>query len=186
MQPMFISLAMTSLFVIPLKFVKGDRNDRIVALYRMLYSSFYTIVCYALIRPPLIFSLKNVLLGLSPLLLYPPSSLFIPCFSLISLRNYVLAPLLEEVFFRALLPCSPLFSSLLFALSHAHEDFDPVQIVYTLAFGAMMAQLARTGILGAVLAHALCNLGGLPEFDKTFLIKGSVWGCAVWVIVYSL
>jgi len=115
-----------------------------------------------------------------------------------SLRNLIAAPICEEVIFRAVVlsllvaggfgfRACVLLSPLLFGIAHLHHLMMLVlargfslrravlmvsfQLGYTTLFGAYAAALfLRTNhLLGAVLAHAWCNLLGLP--DLAFLSR---------------
>ena len=112
----------------------------------------------------------------------------------ILLRNFVVAPIVEEIVFRScmvplLLPhlgphwtifVCPLF----FGVAHIHHMFDHLrsgsmtvtqalfnvllQTCYTSLFGMFSAHLfIRTGhVISAIVAHTLCNILGLPDiFD---------------------
>lgn len=108
------------------------------------------------------------------------------------LRNYVVAPLSEELVFRScmfplLLPkLGPVWTTfvcpLFFGLAHLHHAVEHVrtgamtpfqavlstllQAAYTTLFGMFSGiLLIRTGhLISAVTAHTLCNLLGLPDF----------------------
>ena len=104
-----------------------------------------------------------------------------------TLRNLVVGPVSEEWVFRACM--CPLLrgaglsdsacvftSGAVFGLAHVHHVFDAnapwiavaVQFTYTSLFGTYSSYLfLRSGMLyGAVLAHAFCNLMGLPDFGR--------------------
>ncbi|XP_024540057.1 CAAX prenyl protease 2 [Selaginella moellendorffii] len=110
-------------------------------------------------------------------------------------RNYVVAPLSEEIVFRAcmipLLLCggySPtaaiLISPTFFSLAHVHrfwelvhhERFTPkraafvvvAQLGYTIVFGCYAAFLyVRTGhLIAAVVPHIFCNIMGFPDLVR--------------------
>lgn len=108
------------------------------------------------------------------------------------IRNYVVAPLAEELVFRScmfplLLPklgqvWTAFVCPLFFGLAHLHHSVGLVrtgamtpfqavlstlfQAAYTTLFGMFSGVLLiRTGhLVSAILAHALCNLIGLPDF----------------------
>lgn len=108
--------------------------------------------------------------------------------NIIKLRNYFLAPLSEELSYRFILlkilqPCfsqfnSCLISSLLFGLSHFHhyvlgrssDDFirSFVQFTYSFLFGLFAASmyLRSTYLITAVILHSICNLIGVPNFER--------------------
>lgn len=100
-----------------------------------------------------------------------------------SVRNYIMAPLLEEIFFRrqTLLLFNHnhqnhssllLFSALMFALAHAHHARRlgfvvlAFQLTYTFLFGIYAAALyVRTdSVWGPYGAHVICNVLELPDF----------------------
>lgn len=100
----------------------------------------------------------------------------------IAMRNYVLAPLLEEVVFRRqsllLWSCLPtvwrvLFSSLMFALAHVHHVRRmglitvAFHMAYTFLFGVYAAALyINTATVWAPFAaHVVCNILELPDFS---------------------
>lgn len=112
----------------------------------------------------------------------------------ISARNYIVAPFCEEFVFRAcmvplLLPHLGVFWTILlcplfFGVAHLHHFFEWLwngdtsiveavvgliaQVGYTSIFGMFSAFLfVRTGhLVSPVLAHALCNMLGLPPVDR--------------------
>jgi prenyl protein peptidase len=106
---------------------------------------------------------------------------------LTTVRNLIVGPLTEEWVFRACM-CPLLFgagfgdaanvftSGAIFGLAHVHHVYDAgaswlavgVQFTYTTLFGAYSSYLfLRTGsLVGPVLAHAFCNLQGLPNFAR--------------------
>ena len=109
----------------------------------------------------------------------------------IFLRNYVIAPVAEELVFRScmiplLLPhlgqgWTVLLCPLFFGVAHFHHMFEHliagtlsvpqalfnvfVQTAYTSLFGMFSAHLfLRTGhVTSAIVAHVMCNVLGLPE-----------------------
>ncbi|KAG5441861.1 CAAX prenyl protease 2 [Clonorchis sinensis] len=112
-------------------------------------------------------------------------------FHLVGVRNLLVAPLAEELIFRACIifhlqrlypSCHELciISPLFFSIAHFHHIYERVydgeslrkaflsalfQVGYTTIFGAYSGFLMlRTGnILSAVVAHSLCNFMGLPD-----------------------
>ncbi|UXI23231.1 Inositol hexakisphosphate kinase 1 [Sarcoptes scabiei] len=114
-------------------------------------------------------------------------------------RQYIFAPLSEELLFRGVLlallvpfwsKTSAIFiSSSLFSLMHIHtfivtsflrkkinlnESFVvTIQCLYTFLFGliASVNYLWSGNLITPILLHFLCNLIGLPEFDKIFRKK---------------
>lgn len=98
----------------------------------------------------------------------------------LALRDYALAPLLEELVFRRhslliwrcrSLSARVLGPAALFSLAHAHHACRgrltnaAVQLAYTFVFGAYAAGLvANAGsVWPAIAAHVLCNLLGIPD-----------------------
>lgn len=131
---------------------------------------------------------------------------------LIFFRNYVVAPLSEELIFRGVIfsLLSPidnsivivLISALLFSLSHSHHYFlqklegsEPMslmsgifQMSYTFVFGCYTgAFFSRTqSIFTTVTLHIFCNFCGFPDFDTLFSNKtykiSTLAGLGFWII----
>lgn len=117
----------------------------------------------------------------------------------IVLRNLVVAPLVEEIAFRACMVSAlrsttlpqgwiPVLAPLFFGLAHAHhalqmyragESCRPIivqtmfQFAYTSMFGAYASFvfLWTSSIAAVFVAHSFCNAMGLPHFD--FLLPSS-------------
>lgn len=110
-------------------------------------------------------------------------------FTIIKLRDYLLAPFTEELVYRyillkALQPCfSPtaacLISSFLFGFSHFHHYLldrlrdrtltaSCCQFAFSFLFGIFAASmyLKSTYIITPFILHAICNLLTLPDFDQ--------------------
>lgn len=114
------------------------------------------------------------------------------------LRNHVMAPLTEELTFRScmlpiLIPCfgvkgSMLLSPLFFGIGHLHHMMEMLklgvtlkdaminsafQFGYTTIFGIYSSFLfIRTGnFLAPLVAHALCNHMGFPNFAEIFVYR---------------
>jgi hypothetical protein len=104
---------------------------------------------------------------------------------IISTRNYIIAPILEELVFRgwimhllALYKCSPYWSAVLFGLAHSHHwilvekaafsiSAMIVQFLYTFLFGlycAFLIVVAHNPLWVCIASHMICNFFGLPEF----------------------
>lgn len=118
----------------------------------------------------------------------------LPARSIISVRDYIHAPLAEEFLYRGillalLLPCFPVWlcitiSSLLFGLMHTHkivvnylvtknltkEDITQAyfQMTYTTIFGvySSIVYLSTGHIASPILLHCFCNLNGVPDLNK--------------------
>lgn len=118
---------------------------------------------------------------------------------LLAFRAYVMAPVTEELVFRAcLVPLMrPFFTDagltaavpLFFGFAHAHhllekifilrQDFTSaiiqtvVQLTYTTIFGALSTFMyLKTAQLPAVIAmHTLCNIMGLPDFMGVYMMR---------------
>ena len=125
----------------------------------------------------------------------------------ISLRNYLIAPFVEEFVFRAcMLPMltasmgmtiGVLVCPLFFGVAHVHHLVEwyrwrrhsftdalivtTVQLCYTSLFGLYTAFLfVRTGhLISPVISHVYCNIMGLPDIDA---IIRSKYSTALWVI----
>jgi prenyl protein peptidase len=125
------------------------------------------------------------------------TTLFSPSWTLLDARNLVVAPLTEELCFRAglvsyilLHGTSPLqcvfLSPLYFAMAHMHHVYDMmkhqkrsvrqallvclVQGSYTMVFGWLATYLfIRSGqVTAPIAAHVFCNRMGFPKFDRMF------------------
>jgi membrane protease YdiL (CAAX protease family) len=100
---------------------------------------------------------------------------------ILAFRNYVVAPVVEEIVFRrqALLTwaCTPELYQIfgpaaLFSLAHLHHARTVgwrvvlIQLAYTLAFGVYATiLLVRTGsVFAPITAHVICNYIELPDF----------------------
>ncbi|RKP08885.1 hypothetical protein THASP1DRAFT_29322 [Thamnocephalis sphaerospora] len=135
---------------------------------------------------------------------------------LISLRNYVVGPISEEIVFRACLgallaqthmstTAAVLSSSLIFA--HAHHAWEmyarnrhrpnalrvalaqtAFQLFYCAVFGSYTMMLfLRTGhVLGAILSHAFCNIMGLPDIGQLFTESGRLRMLSVYLLGIAL
>eukprot|EP00916_Digyalum_oweni_P026874 GHVL01044123.1.p1 GENE.GHVL01044123.1~~GHVL01044123.1.p1 ORF type:complete len:284 (-),score=13.17 GHVL01044123.1:15-866(-) len=115
--------------------------------------------------------------------------------SWIMLRDVILAPVVEEIVFRAcfipillsssLSPATVVFlAPLLFGLAHAHHIFENAkaggiiealvtfacQIAYTTVFGCLVSYLfIQSGsIFPSLLLHCFCNFWGLPPLNWVF------------------
>lgn len=117
-----------------------------------------------------------------------------------SIRNFIVAPLTEEIVFRgAMIPALqaanirnsgiPIVAPLFFGVAHVHHAVQSLtrgvsfrlvllsgfcQFAYTSLFGAYVSfvYLNTGSILGIILGHSLCNMLGLPDFE--FLQPNSV------------
>lgn len=121
-------------------------------------------------------------------------------------RDYVLAPVLEELVFRRhsilLWNCLPVRYRIfgpaaLFSLAHVHhakkgEMMSTVaQLAYTFVFGSYAATLycLSNSIFPAISAHIFCNLLGLPDFHNIMnhkrknLILYSYLGALIFAVV---
>ena len=160
-----------------------------VSLLGLKWSGFLTAVCLPtlltliLYSGPIFQSLIDVNLSLHQNVVIERKDIFI--------RNYIVAPLAEELIFRAcmlLLLCPSfgewkaiLFCPLFFGLAHVHHLIEwyrandgtsfsqafcsvCLQFCYTSIFGIYTAFLfIRTGhLVSSVLCHSLCNFMGLP------------------------
>ncbi|XP_071962871.1 CAAX prenyl protease 2-like [Antedon mediterranea] len=151
--------------------------------------------------------LLTMILFLGPLTmtvidLYQSNCLFSPnlwfdqdLFSLVFIRNFIVAPISEEFVFRAcmlplLVPCLGALKSificpLLFGVAHAHHAIERFrsreqlvnilagfvfQFTYTTIFGTFCAFIfIRTGhLVGICMCHTFCNFMGFPEFQHIF------------------
>ncbi|KAK4472959.1 hypothetical protein MN116_004161 [Schistosoma mekongi] len=125
-------------------------------------------------------------------------------FNWISFRNFVIAPLAEELIFRACITFHllPLFSScimlcfissLFFSVSHFHHIVESIesgqdlqsafqtslfQVFYTTLFGMYSGFLMlRTGnIASSIVTHSLCNFFGLPDLMGAIERAKYRWG----------
>ncbi|VDM42168.1 unnamed protein product [Toxocara canis] len=117
--------------------------------------------------------------------------------SLIWIRDTIMAPLTEELAFRActttlVLQCvSPMLAVFIaplpFALSHLHHVFDDMKRGQT----RQQAVLRRGNILAPIISHSICNNMGLPLFEyidqypkratRTLLWCSYIFGFAAWV-----
>lgn len=110
------------------------------------------------------------------------SELELPDFSLISLRNFVVAPIFEELVFRHCISFHTNYSPVFFSLAHLHHGIlrllqdhssntaliigqSSLQLTYTLLFGAYASFIQfRTGrILDCIIVHSFCNWMGFPR-----------------------
>eukprot|EP00055_Hartaetosiga_balthica_P007098 m.23985 g.23985 ORF g.23985 m.23985 type:complete len:293 (-) comp5603_c0_seq1:226-1104(-) len=116
-------------------------------------------------------------------------------------RNFVVAPLTEEIVFRACVT-APLFfylkeksasgiqnnylvalvGPLFFGVAHAHHYFEGIpllhilfQIAYTTLFGFLsaMTMIYTNSIIAAIVAHSFCNWMGFPGFVQAHRHKYS-------------
>ncbi|CAH8445066.1 unnamed protein product [Heterobilharzia americana] len=134
-------------------------------------------------------------------------------FNWMGLRNFVIAPLSEELIFRACITfhLRPLFSScillcfvssLFFSLAHLHHIFESVrhgqdfqsafksslfQVFYTTLFGMYSGFLMlRTGnIASSVVTHSLCNFFGLPDITGAIERAKYHWGLCGQVLLHA-
>ncbi len=101
----------------------------------------------------------------------------------IALRNFLAAPVVEEIVFRRQAfiawQCSAtwpkiLIPAILFSLAHGHRAFTvglracALQLLYTLFFGVYAGAVYihfESSLVSAVVAHCMCNVLGLPDFD---------------------
>lgn len=192
---------------------RGDRNDRRIIRNRSASLILLTITCLIyhhirldsfpetpffqtnplyIIFPILFATFLTLLLYAGPLLTHflPPRTPIPPLHPLkhphIAFRNYILAPITEELIYRRFLltlilqSSSPrtylLLPSITFALSHLHHLITSqslpdtvLQIVYTFIFALYTTYLflippfGSYNILAAITAHTLCNMLGLPN-----------------------
>ena len=142
---------------------------------------------------------------------YKTSNLIKSKYNLITLRNYIVAPLTEEYIFRGVIfailtPCISnagiiiLISSLLFGISHSHHYFfqsymnmeiNPIaaieQMTFTTIFGcyASLLYLRTKFIFTPILVHSFCNLMEFPDFATLFSSKFwsviTVTGLCIWI-----
>jgi prenyl protein peptidase len=114
---------------------------------------------------------------------------------ILAFRNYIAAPVIEEIVFRRqaslIWSCKPELSRVLtpaalFSLAHLHHvrtvgvEVVLVQLSYTLLFGVYSAYLfVRTeSVFAPVTAHIICNYLELPDFSaianhkRSYLITG--------------
>lgn len=130
----------------------------------------------------------------------------------IALRNYIIAPFVEEFVFRAcMLPMltasmgmkiGVLVCPLFFGIAHVHHLVEwyrwrqqpfieallvtVVQLCYTSVFGLYSAFLfVRTGhLVSPVVSHVYCNVMGLPDIEA---IVNSKYSVVLWIIyIFSL
>lgn len=109
---------------------------------------------------------------------------------LIHLRDYIVAPIIEEVMFRCILITilqkytisninSIFITSFYFSISHViyailHDyniDFLILQFIYTFLFGTIASwmYLCTYSLYPSCFAHILCNLFGIPIFHNSSL-----------------
>lgn len=114
--------------------------------------------------------------------------MFFQEFSIVKLRDYILAPFTEELVYRfilirALMPCfgagsACLISSFLFGFSHFHHYLldrfrdrtlvaSCCQFAFSFLFGIFAAfmYLKSTYLITPIVLHAICNLLTLPDFE---------------------
>ncbi|XP_055905652.1 CAAX prenyl protease 2 [Eupeodes corollae] len=143
--------------------------------------------------------------------LYSCLQYWILCFNnVLWLRNHVVAPLSEEFTFRACMmplilqsftPIKSVFiTPLFFGVAHFHHISERLstgldlktavivscfQLTYTTLFGFYSAYLfAKTGhFIAPVLAHAICNHMGFPDFQEVFQqnTKKKIIFCSIYV-----
>nr|CAB3265497.1 CAAX prenyl protease 2-like [Phallusia mammillata] len=134
------------------------------------------------------------------------------CYSITDImiwRNYIVAPLSEELVFRGcmmpiLVPAFGQFTSILlapwfFGLAHLHHAAEMYmsgfhtlssivlstlfQAFYTTVFGILSSFIfLRTGHLtSAVVSHAFCNIMGFPDFENALQHKQNILICCCFV-----
>ena len=93
---------------------------------------------------------------------------------LVHLRNYLLAPIAEELLFKQILALnqgSILLTSLQFSVSHFYRlelSEIPMTFAYTFLFGVyscILYSVAGCGVFCCCVVHCLCNLYGIPTVD---------------------
>jgi prenyl protein peptidase len=125
---------------------------------------------------------------------------------ILAIRNYLAAPVIEEIVFRRqaslIWACKPELSRVitpaaLFSLAHLHHvrtvgiEVVLVQLTYTLLFGVYSAYLfVRTeSVFAPITAHIICNYLELPDFSaianhkRPYLIIGLNFAAVVAVFV---
>lgn len=203
LEALLTSILLTTLYVasLYLPFNAGDRDHPRVVVSRLYtigalaaFSEWYVrqrvpAVHHIQSTPPLKASCAAALLTL---LLYSghlaarpsiisPHLRAHPAFRLIALRNYLLAPFLEELVFRRhsllLWSCQSqrlriMVPAALFSSAHAHHALNTpmslvlLQLAYTMLFGIYAATIfvGTNSLLATVTAHVICNVLGLPDF----------------------
>jgi prenyl protein peptidase len=210
----FLQVILATVFVALLYVAKGNRNDDIVIKKRTIASFISCLIGFLIVRfhhnsKPLqtVFELLGWNFQINAKLLFSVVILFSGSiyhdyhtnnFNVqpiwISIRNYIVAPIVEEIVFRScmialmkqdhsakeIIFISPLF----FGLAHLHHGYRVytengsdsfalkkailvtiVQFSYTTIFGMYSAFcLLKSGIVTCILIHVFCNFMGLPDF----------------------
>jgi len=194
-----------------LKWNRGDRDDPHIVRSRLLTLTLVTVVFELYVRNRI--SIPNVPLPLNPFLgasagIFLTSLLYFGHLVALTkldvreyieawtrrptwlpVRDYVLAPILEELVFRRhsilLWNCLPISARIfgpaaLFSLAHVHhakkgELINTVfQLAYTFVFGSYAAALyclSNYSIYPPISAHIFCNMLGLPDFHNILTHK---------------
>lgn len=200
------SLVVTAIYVgvLYLPFNTGDRDRRRVIISRMVTLSVLAVCieCYVMYRIPIVIAkaaagrrVAAIVAGVSlTLLLYVGHVLVTPLRELvtysileapsraIALRNYVFAPMVEEIVFRrqTLLLWADqtmgwriIFPSAMFALAHVHHVHRMgvvtmcFHMAYTFLFGIYASALyvSTDTVWAPFAAHVVCNVFELPNFS---------------------
>ena len=111
-------------------------------------------------------------------------------------RNYILAPLAEELLFKRIilfLTASNFYqTSLLFGISHAHNCRSIPQLVVTFTYTFLFslftcAMFGGDGVLASFILHAVCNYFGLPTWlEQVHFGLIDVFGIFTFLLIHYL